>query len=46
MLDFILINLALIAGLLIYNLVYQHFFIKRRNKLGHYRKKDRLFVKR
>ena len=35
--DFLSINIILVVGVLLYNTLYQYFFLKRRILLGHYK---------
>jgi len=35
--DFLAINILLVVGFLLYNVMFQRIFLKRRIKLGHYR---------
>ena len=35
--DFLSINIVLVVGVFLYNILYQYFFLKRRIRLGHYK---------
>jgi uncharacterized membrane protein YciS (DUF1049 family) len=35
--DFLIVNIVLVVGFLLYNILYQYFFLKRRIRLGHYK---------